>query len=393
MNISFRPLTGAGLLLSTAIATASPIVLDTEQKAASALETTLFKADVPRSVVGRVDDVLFFADLMLRKVNAATTPAALLSAPGGIVIPCSVSGSFKARMPDVQPRVLRLRFTDCNTRILGSTEGTFNGRAAITLPADTFRPETLSAVRFGDASGGELTMHRILVTPDQTDDTTTAYNIALRGDISMAAFVGTGPETSTFRINGYQDQRSDEITTPPAPSGFYGFKTSFEHLPVVRTSTFVGEVNGEDTQLVAGSVTFTQTQPNFPVLVDAYTFNDYRVNRVTDFGPAWHETLSVDGRITATINPLFGGGCLNGLYAMKTRVPLSYSLDTTQTIESGELVVNGAVARFFAATNTPPRLPVPVNGMLLNLRVPNVGTFNYDAATWLEALSPVGHCF
>jgi hypothetical protein len=78
---------------------------------------------------------------------------------------------------------------------------------------------------------------------------------------------------------------------------------------------------------------------------------------------------------------------------VKTRVPLSYSLDTTQTIQSGELVVNGAVARFYSAVNTPPGLPVPVNGMLLNLRVRDVGTFNYDAATWLSALSPVGQCF
>src|SRR6185295_15978252 len=124
MNLSFRSFTGAGLLLSTAIATASPIVLDTEQKAASAFETTLFKADMPRSVTGHVDDVLFFADFMLRKVNAATTPAALLGTPAGMTIPCSTSGSFKASMPDVQPRVLRLRFTECKTRVLGSIEGT-----------------------------------------------------------------------------------------------------------------------------------------------------------------------------------------------------------------------------------------------------------------------------
>jgi hypothetical protein len=40
----------------------------------------------------------------------------------------------------------------------------------------------------------------------------------------------------------------------------------------------------------------------------------------------------------------------------------------------------------------PPGLPVPVNGMLLNLRVRDVGTFNYDAANWFSALSPVGQC-
>src|SRR5262245_38892179 len=103
MNLSFRSFTGAALLLSTAIAAASPIVLDTEQKAASALETTLFKADVPREVNGHIDDVLFLADLMLRRINAATTPAALLSAPGAVVIPCTISGSYKARMADTQP--------------------------------------------------------------------------------------------------------------------------------------------------------------------------------------------------------------------------------------------------------------------------------------------------
>ena len=392
MKTSFRSLTGAALFFSTAIATASPIVLDTEQKAASALETTLFKADVPRSVTGHVDDVLFFADFMLRKVNAATTPAALLSTPAGITIPCSLSGSFKARMPEVQPRVLRLRFTDCKTLILGPVEGTFNGVAAITLPADTFRPETLNAIRFGNESS-ELTMHHISVTPAQTDDSTEAFNIAVRGDISMAQFVGSGPDTSTFRINGYNDQRRDVMTTPPAPSGFYGNKFAAEHLSVVRTLTFDGDVMAEDTLFPAGSVSVTQTQPGYGIFTDAYTFNDYHVNRVTDFGAAWSETLTVDGRITATLNPFAGGGCMNGLYAVKTRVPLSYSLDTTATFQSGELVVNGAVARFYSATNTPPGLPVPVNGMLLNLRVRDVGTFNYDAENWFAALSPVGQCF
>jgi hypothetical protein len=391
MNISLRPLTGAGLFLSTAIATASPIVLDTEQKAASALETTLFKADVPRFVNGNVDDVLFLTDFMLRRVNAATTPAALLSTPAGITIPCAISGSFKARMPDAQPRVLRLRFTDCKTRVLGPPEYTFNGHAAITLPADTFRPDTYLAVRFGNASS-ELLLQHLSVSPDQTDDATDAYNIALRGEI-WSLFAGASPITSTYRVNGYRDLRRDVQTAPPAPSGFYAEKFAAEHLSVVRASTFEGDVSAEDTQFVGGSVTFTQTQPTRPVFVDSYTFNDYHVNRITDFGPAWHEQLSVDGRITATINPFFGAGCLNGLYVVKTRVPLSYGLDTTQTVESGELVVNGAVAKFYSALNTPPGLPVPVNGMLLNLRVRDVGTFNYDAATWLSALSPVGQCF
>ena len=392
MKISVRLLSGAGLLLSTAIATASPIVLDTEQKAASALETTLFKADVPRSVTGNADHVLFLTYLMLRRVNAATTPAALLGTPGGITIPCSVSGSFTARMPDVQPRVLRLRFTDCRMRVVGTVERTFNGPMAITLPADTVRPETLAATRLGNESS-EFLMHGLTVTPEQTNDTTEAFKIVLRGDISMALFLGSGPATSSFRMNGYYDLRSDVITQPPAQSGFYGNNFVAEHLSVVRTLTTDGDVSGDDAQFLTGSVSFIQTQPTPGVFTDAYRFNDYRVNRVTDFGAAWNEQLSVDGRITATINPFFGSGCMNGLYAVKTRVPLSYSLDAPQTFQSGELVVNGAVAKFYSAENTPPGLPVPVNGMLLNLRVRDVGTFNYDAGSWFLALSPVGACY
>jgi hypothetical protein len=114
---------------------------------------------------------------------------------------------------------------------------------------------------------------------------------------------------------------------------------------------------------------------------------------VTNWGPAWNEQLSIDGRITVTFNPFWGSGCTNGLYAMKTRAPLFYSLDSPSTFQGGELVVNGAVAKFYSAENTPPGLPVPVNGMLLNLRVRDVGTFNYDAADWFQALSPVGVCY
>jgi hypothetical protein len=393
MKISLRPLGGAGLLLSTAFATASPIVLDTEQKAAAAFETALFKAEVPRSVNGNVDNVVLFTDVMLRMVNAATTPAALLSAPGGITIPCGVAGSFKARMPDAQPRVLHLRFTDCRARPWGgSQERTFNGPTAITLPADTFQPESLPAVRFGNDSA-ELLIDHHTETADQREDVTEAFNIALRGEISMVLLFDSGAYTSSFRMNGYTDQRATIESPLGTPPYFLGYKMTAEHLSVVRTVSSDGDISGDDTQYLAGSVAFTQTQPSYGVFTDAYAFNDYGVNRVTNWGPAWNEQLSIDGRITVTFNPFWGSGCTNGLYAMKTRAPLFYSLDSPSTFQGGELVVNGAVAEFYSAENTPPGLPVPVNGMLLNLRVRDVGTFNYDAADWFQALSPVGVCY
>ena len=394
MKISLPPLGGAGLLLSTALATASPIVLDTEQKAAAAFETALFKAEVPRMVNGNIDNVALFTDVMLRMVNAATTPAALLGTPGGITIPCGISGSFKARMPATQPRVLHLRFTDCRLRPWGGRqERTFNGPVAITLPADTFQPESLPAIRFGNDSA-ELTIYNHAETADAINDVTEAFNIALRGDISMVLVFDSGAYASAFRMNGYTDQRSSLESPIGSPPYVSGYKMTAEHLSVVRIVSSDGDVSGDDTQYLAGAVAFTQTQPSSGVLTDAYKYNDYRVNRVTNWG-AWNEQLSVDGRITVSFNPLWAGngGCTDGLYAIKTPVPLFSSLDSPWTYQSGEMVVNAAVAKFYSAANTPPGLPVPANGMLLNLRVRDVGTFNYDATDWFNALSPVGLCY
>lgn len=58
-----------------------------------------------------------------------------------------------------------------------------------------------------------------------------------------------------------------------------------------------------------------------------------------------------------------------------------------------QIGINGSVvASFYSNLNTPPDLPVPVNGMLLSMRVRNIGTFNYDVTNWFEAVGPVGQC-
>ena len=57
-----RAVTGACLLLSTAAVSASPVALDSEQKAAAGLATVLYKGDVPRSTTSAVDAIADYVD-------------------------------------------------------------------------------------------------------------------------------------------------------------------------------------------------------------------------------------------------------------------------------------------------------------------------------------------
>lgn len=393
MKIFLRQvLSGAGLVLSTAVATAGPIVLDTEQKAAAGVATALFTSETSRAVNGVIDIVREYADFTLKTVNAATTPAALMSTPGGITINCSVSGTLEARMADALPRVLHVRWNNCVRPALGFTK-TFNGPVAIILPADTFRPQSVLGIRFGNLSGEFLQQYRT-ETPEQNADIIEAFDITLRGDISMrrvfdcCEWVGS----SSFEMSGYSDNRSTLEFPSGEPSVFVGYKVSAKRMQVIRSTNSASGVDEDDTRFVSGSVSLVQTQPPpYGILTDAYMFDDYRVDRISDYG-AWTGQLSVDGRINVKWKAFAGAGCMDGLCAFKTRAPLVNTLDSP-AFEGGELAVNGSVlASFYSAANTPPALPAPVNGMLLSMQVRNLGPFNYDVASVFDALVPVGQC-
>ena len=98
---------------------------------------------------GVIDSIRHDTHLMLRRIDAVTTPAALMSTPGGVTIACGISGNILVRMADEQPRVLRVNWRNCVEDEFGQSR-TFIGPMAITLPADTFRPQNLLAIRFGN---------------------------------------------------------------------------------------------------------------------------------------------------------------------------------------------------------------------------------------------------
>jgi hypothetical protein len=261
--------------MSTAAVSASPVVLDSEQKAAAGLATALFKADVPRSTTASADAIADYVDTTLRSVRPAMTPAELLAAPNGITANCAVSGSFKARMADTLPRVLHVNFKDCTTLWFG-IERFLDGPIVMTLPADTFQPEHVSDVRLGNDSAEFLEfMHS--ESPEQNSDDTFAFRMVLRGDLAL--WYAT-ERTSTFVLNGYYDQRRQVEFPPGTPAQFYDFKTVADHLSVVltRTTSESGLLDEDVHLLERGSVTLENTQPPpWGSWTDAYSFNDLRV--------------------------------------------------------------------------------------------------------------------
>jgi hypothetical protein len=383
---------GASLVLMTGVATAAPIVLDTEQKAAAGVATALSTSRWPIFVNDLVDTAREHTHFALKIVHAATTPVALMSTPGGIAINCSISGTIQARMANVEPRVLRLQAHDCVTRYAGYDK-TINGPVAITLPADTFEPQNVLAIRLGNATT-EFRLEYRSETAEQNDTITDAYSLALNGDISLARlyncceWVGT----SSFEMKGYHEllQLIDFPNGAPSTSG--RVRLSAQRLTMLRTTNAVDGVNEDDSRYLGGAISYTRSDPPpYGTYTESFRFNDYHVARTNNFNDLT-EHVSMDGRVAVESGTLWGAGCMDGLYAFRTRAPLVKSL-ITNAYSSGQLVANGSVvASFYSSANTPPALPTPVNGMLLSMRVRDLGTFNYDASDAHNALMPMGQC-
>ncbi len=115
MDMSYRRgFSGMALVLLTATATASPLVLNTEQKAAAGVSTVFFAShDAPHSANYIGDNVRQYADRALKIVQAEITPAGLMNARGGITINCATAGTLHARMARELPHALKLQWNGC----------------------------------------------------------------------------------------------------------------------------------------------------------------------------------------------------------------------------------------------------------------------------------------
>ena len=387
-----------GLVLSVCVAstTAAPVALDTEQRAAAGVAAGLFVShEVPYLMNLALDPLRRRTDLALATIRAQVTPEALMAARGGIRFPCATSGSFTARMANALPRVLKLNYEGCVGTIEGY-ERTLRGPVAITLVSDSFQPERLASIRFGNAFEGYMESFRI-TTAEQIDTIDTSFDLSLQGDISSTrAFNGFGSVigTSSYQVQGRMTEYRILEFPDGRPTYQYGFAVEFKKTSVIESRNLAdgGNLEDESLQVLGGSLAFIRDEPApYGTSMESYRFNGLTLSKNFDW-VAFSSRLSVNGPVNISWNRWHGYGCVDGQYNFRTRAPLVRELNS-ETFKEGELAVNGSVlARFYNAGNVPRRLPVPVNGMLFNLKVDDLGTFNYDTASIGSTLSSVGAC-
>jgi hypothetical protein len=281
--------------------------------------------------------------------------------------------------------VLRLSWNDCKYTDIDGYAGEQAGTAEILLLSDSFSPEKVGGLRFGNASA-DFVEKRLVVYDDQITDEARSINLRMLGVIPMKrAFPQYGLFIGNFayELTGFYQEHSvttlPNIPVPPIVSNYRLMPESvFASGSVTYNEAKTHSV--EATRFLYGKVRTLAQQDGYADSATQYEMSGFKARREFDYaGFVWQE--SVDGRIDFRYPTLdvFSSGCLSGSYIFRTRAPITHSGLSPYEFDSGDLVINGMVAQFYTAANLPAGLPVPVNHNLIHLEVPNVGSFNYDS--------------
>lgn len=394
MKLASRALACAASIAVTITAVAAPVTIDNEQKAAVAVTTALTVAhDAPLYHTYLMQDIRRYTSRALQLANTATTAAGLMASPSGITIPCEESGSMTARLAPRHPRVFKFEFQDCRFPVFGWPHS-LDGPGEVVLLSDSLAPTSVTSIRFGNADT-DLVQTRELSFPEYATLDVYRRNLRIVGHIPLAEFQMPGTETSfAYVFTGFVDETYNYEYTDGQPSQTLNYNYLLEKVAYAGVKGTLENWAGdyEDLSVLFGKLTFQRNEPYYGLSFDSEKYLGLRVQSWNDYN-AFTRDLSIDGRVNKQYNRWFGAGCVNGDYTFKTRTPMHHSQNSWQQFSSGDLLINGSTrARFYSSENVPGGLPAPVNGMLLNLDVRNVGVFNYDSASVPDAIRGIAQC-
>lgn len=362
----------------------SPV--DTEQRAAAASITVVDESGRAQSVLAVISaDLPLYAQEVFKSLNAAAiTAPALRNMPDGATRPCLNGGSFNVRMPRSVPRVLQIEWTNC--QVARWIPGTTTGPGQITLFSDNFRPEQVAGIRLGNAT------HDLVNAIDYTSSggglSVRTRNVRMSGWIPMF-----GPN---YDVDSYTHYAYDISGFVRDVSDTYETFNSAENAATIGVIANLqqGYYYDEEQRILWGKLTTTQIDPYWGTLTFRFGVENLAVRRVVDYN-AMTNSYSVDGTMDVQFPTGGRAGelyrCRDGRFSVRTVTPLSTDEANSGVRYSGELRINGvATARYFSAATVPPNLPPPTNGMLINMDVRGLGTFNYDgyAALYAKAACP-----
>lgn len=315
-------------------------------------------ADRPRPLF--VDPMRRLSEFALATLAASTTPAALLTARGGVTVTCPGGGSINAKFSRNATHVLKIYWSACAQ---SAGQSSFTGHSDLTLPADTLTPASLSRMQFGTVV--EPFVETYISLPEtETDPTvvnTTKRDVLLVGTLPMTRFLnlpyGIFVGDFDYRLNASSEQTLRYTYTDPNAAPFQ--QTTYASAVDVRLSGSTSHTDGNQVLhevlhahrgsfSVVSDFTFQTLQT-----LQAYEFFNLDVDRVFDARNGT-STLTANGKIDYEWPTYLNGACGNGVYSFSTVVPIrQYDIFHIDGRDQGKVRINQTAVASFTIGNPP----------------------------------------
>lgn len=397
-NIRGASLLFACALSGAAFAASGPIT--SHQVAARGVVTSV----IASSSLGELDGAFVYVprsivDTTLRKLQAATTYDALL-APGGVSLPCPISGNLTARVSATRLTTLQLDWAQCVSSDYGS-RNTVEGPVEVVWAGRTLSPASVASIRLGNAVRDYVTVSRPETPQTYYDGTTVYRNQRATGVLPVVLEFGDfGNFTGRYLVEtkGFvrRVHRMPEFNSDGEPSvEFYEYESRMSTDGAILTGAYsvAGLDNVMEWGLVAGKVAGSYTYPARPLHPVARTIEQWYRGTGLVAHRRWDNAAgeyfhSIDGKVEGDFNEFWNLGCSGpDTFVYRTRKELGQSPYSyfVEQYDSGELSINGNTTATFTATGTEPYVDLIGHAAV---KVQGLGTVNYDYPESI-ALGPI----
>jgi hypothetical protein len=336
----------------------------------------------------------------LDRLATVTTPAALAATPGGLELPCAISGTLRARMSALWPRMVKLEWVACASAPFGAVV-TSEGPGEVVLPGNSFAPAAILSLRLGDRTR-DLVVDAPVLDSLSTGGSRTRSNLRITGslpfaerDQSQTFFLGR----FAYEMTGFHEVTSFIRDRPNPGPPFYPHVQTY----VAQNLIALGETLGSDTslrrqtRLLTGVISWRNDRPVTPTrpggtAMESFRFQDLRTTFTNDYSTGISRlSYTIDGRAEVNLAQtlLFPGCTQPETYVWRTVAPLRSEATLGDLLEAGELAVNGRLTAQYRVTGIDPFVDMLGH---IDLQATGLGAFTFSAPFSLFDLTAQAGC-